>query len=113
MKTHMQFDIMEKALPYAAELMDSQEVKEYKKNMKANADSLKDKGNGEIMQMLMPIFLRTKRDTVFGLLGAISGKEPEEIAEQEWEETRKLLDAPILSDLCDFFIFSVRMVRNA
>lgn len=115
MKTHMQFDAMEKALPFVAELMDSQEVKDYKKTMRAAVkdDSLKDKGNGEIMQMLMPIFLRTKRDAVFGLLGAISDKTAEEIAEQEWKETQKLLDAPILSDLCDFFIFAVRMVKNA
>lgn len=115
MNTRMQFDTMEKALPFVAELLDCQAVKDYKAKIKAASKdkTIEEKGNGEIMQMLMPIFLREKRETVFGLLGAISDKTPDEIAEQDWTETQKLLNAPIISDLCDFFIFSVRMVRNA
>lgn len=109
MNTRMQFDMMEKALPYAAELMDCQEIHDFKKAMREAEDA----GNGDMMRGLLPIFLREKRETVFGLLGAISGKTAEEIAEQEWEETRKLLESPILSDLYDFFIFSVRTARNA
>jgi hypothetical protein len=50
---------------------------------------------------------------VYGLLGAIVDKAPEEIAEQEWDETVKLLNAPILDDVMRLFIFAVRMANYA
>lgn len=109
MKTGMQFDAMEKALPYAAELVDCQELKELKKTMK---DS-KGMSNGDVMKALLPIFLKEKRETVFALLGAISGKTPEKIAAQEWEETKKLLESPIMEDFMIFFGFSARMAKGA
>lgn len=109
MNTRMQFEIMEKALPYAAELMDFKELRDAKASIK-NADSM---SNGELMQTLMPIFLTKKPDAVFGMLGALEGKTAEEIAEQDFAETRKLLKSPIINDLFDFFTFSVRMARNA
>ena len=109
MNTKMQFEAMEKALPYAAELMDCKELKEFKAKMK-DADGV---GNGEMMMGLMPIFLSKKPQAVFGMLGALFGKTADEIAEQDWEETKQLLKSPIINDLFDFFIFSVRMARNA
>lgn len=108
MNTKMHFDAMEKALPYAAELMDSEELKAFKADMRENGV----KDSGEMMKNLLGIMLVKKRETVFGLLGAVCGKTAKEIAEQEWAETKKLMENPILNDVCDFFIFSVRMVRN-
>lgn len=108
MNTKMRFEVMERALPYAAELMDCEALKDFKEKMKSHADVT----NGEMMSNLMHIFLATKKETVYGLLGAVSGKTAKEIKEQDWEETKKLFDDPILSDVCDFFIFSVRMVKN-
>lgn len=108
MNTKMHFEAMEKALPYAAELMDSEELKAFKTDMKENDKQ----SSGEMMKNLLGIMLVKKRETVFGLLGAVCGKTAKEIAEQDWKETKKLMENPILSDVCDFFIFSVRMVRN-
>lgn len=108
MNTKMQFEAMEKALPYAAELLDSEELKAFKGNLKEKNGAT----GGEMMKELLGIMLVKKRDAVFGLLGAISGKTAEEIAEQDWTETKKLMSNPILNDVCDFFIFSVRMVRS-
>lgn len=109
MNTQMRFEAMQKALPFAAELLDCEALKEYKKKMR-DADTKLTTGN--MMQDLMHIFLIEKQDAVFGLLGAVCDKTAEEIAAQEWEETKKLMENPILNDVCDFFIFSVRMVRN-
>ena len=109
MNTKMQFEAMEKALPYVAELMDCKELKEFKNRMK-ESDGV---GNGEMMLGLMPVVLAKKPDAVFGMLGALDGKTAEEIAEQDWEETKKLMKSPAINDLFDFFIFSVRMARNA
>ena len=78
MNTRMQFEMMEKALPYAAELMDCKEMKDFKASLK-NREGV---GNGELMQNLMPLFLSKKPDVVFGMLGALNGKTAEEIAEQ-------------------------------
>lgn len=108
MNTKMRFEVMEKALPYAAELMDCEELRDFKENMKAKSIET----SGDMMRSLMHIFLATKRETVLGLLGAVSGKSAKEIEQQDWEETKKLFNDPILSDVCDFFIFSVRMVKN-
>lgn len=108
MNTKMQFEAMEKALPYAAELLDTEELLSFKEDMKQKGKL----SGGEAMKALLNIMLVKKRDVVFGLLGAISGKSAEEIAEQDWAETKKLMENPILNDVCDFFIFSVRMVRN-
>ena len=58
MNTKMQFEAMEKALPYVAELMDCKELKEFKNRMK-EADGV---GNGEMMLGLMPVFLAKKPD---------------------------------------------------
>lgn len=109
MNTKMHFAAMEKALPYAAELMDSEELKAFKAGLKKENEQM---SGGEMMKNLLGIMLVKKRDTVFGLLGAVCGKTAKEIAEQDWEETKKLMENPILNDVCDFFIFSVRMVRN-
>ena len=108
MNTKMQFEAMEKALPYAAELLDSEELKAFKENLKQKEKS----SGGDMMKELLGIMLVKKREAVFGLLGAISGKTAEEIAEQDWAETKKLMENPILNDVCDFFIFSVRMVKS-
>ena len=107
MNTRMRFEAMERALPYAAELMDSVELKNFKE---AVAEQKIETG-GERMQELLNVLLVTKRETVFGLLGAVCGKTAEEIAEQDWAETSKLMNDPILNDVCNFFIFSVRMAR--
>lgn len=107
MNTRMRFEAMERALPYAAELLNSPEMKEAKERLKENKAAT----SGEMMQDLMKVLLITKRDAVFGLLGAVSGKTAEEIAEQDWEETIKLMNDPILTDICNFFIYSVRTVR--
>ena len=109
MNTKMHFEAMEKALPYAAELLDSEELKAFKKDMKKDGKPM---SGGEMMKNLLGIMLVNKRETVFGLLGAVCGKTAEEIAEQDWAETKKLMENPILNDVCDFFIFSVRMVKN-
>lgn len=104
----MRFEAMEKALPYAAELMDSEELKDFKAELKKKEENT----GGDTMKKLLEIMLVKKREAVFGLLGAVCGKTAEEIEEQDWEETKKLMESPILNDLLDFFIFSVRMVRN-
>ena len=106
--TKMRFEAMERALPYVAELVDSSELAAFKDGMKAGEKHRA----GDTMKNLLNIFLVAKRDTVFGLLGAVSGKTAEEIEAQDWEETKKLMENPIMNDVCDFFIFSTRMVKN-
>lgn len=108
MNTKMRFEAMEKALPYVAELLDNAALIDFKELMKAKEKP----SSGVMLKNLMQIFLIEKRETVFGMLGAVSGKTIDEIEQQDWEETKKLLDDSIMNDVCDFFIFSVRMVRS-
>lgn len=107
MNTKMKFESMEKALPYVAELADSEELKEFKTNVREN-----DLRGGELLKELLEIMLVKRRDAVFGLLGAMSGRTAEEIENQDWEETRELMKSDIMNDVVDFFTFSVRMARS-
>lgn len=108
MNTKMKFESMANALPFIGEIADCETIKTFRKQIK-DEKSLR---ITDLMSEIMPIFLTEKRDAVFGLLAAISGKTVQEIADQDWEETKKLMDSPILDDLFSFFIFSVRMARN-
>lgn len=112
MNTKMQFETMAKALPFAAELLDSTALKDFKDTMRGKKQD-DDVSTGEMMQQLLPIFLTEKRDVLFGLFGALIGKTAEEVADQEWSETAQLMRSQILNDLFDFFIFSLRMAKNA
>lgn len=111
MTTKMQFETMAKVLPFAAELLNSTPIKDFKAFM--NANKAEDISTGAMMERLLPLFLSEKSDVLFGLFGALSGKTAAEVADQDWDETKKLLESPILEDLFDFFIFSIRMVRTA
>lgn len=112
MNTKMQFETMAKALPFAAELLDSTTIKEFKDSMRDKKPD-EDVSTGAMMQKLLPLFLTEKHDVLFGLFGALSGKTAEEIEAQDWDETKELMSSPIMNDLFDFFIFSLRMARNA
>lgn len=109
MKTSMAFESMAKAVPYVAELLDDTDLKTFKEERKG----AKDATVGDMMKDLLPIFLVKKPQTVYGLLGAMSGKTAEEIEEQDWTETRTMLKDTMLDDIFDFFIFAARTARNA
>lgn len=109
MKTSMAFKSMADAVPYVAELLETQALKDFT----ANRKTAKDMNVGEMMKAILPTFLVTKPQVVYGLLGAMSGKTAEEIEEQDWTETRTMLKDPMLDDLFDFFIFAARTARNA
>lgn len=109
MKTSVAFGNMAKALPYAAELLDCADVKAAKKLMMDE----KNTSTGALLMQLMPVFLTEKPGAVYGLLGALDGKSPEEIAEQDWAKTVKLLSGAAFEDMLRFFIFALRMARNA
>lgn len=111
MKTSVAFETMSRALPYVAELLNDEAVIDAKRIMKTRAEG--ETMNSGLLTSLMPTFLTRNPRAVFGLLGAISGKTPEEIAEQDWKDTAKLLETPLLDDLMRFFIFAVRMANYA
>lgn len=111
MKTSIAFEHMTRALPYVAELLNDDAVIAAKVAMKTRTEG--EAVNGKLLSDLMPTFLMKKPDAVYGLLGAISGKTPEEIAEQDFSKTIKLLESPMLDDLMRFFIYAVRMANYA
>lgn len=111
MKTSVAFENMSRALPYVAELLNDEAVIDAKRIMKTRADG--EAMNSSLLTSLMPTFLTRNPHAVYGLLGAISGKTPQEVADQDWDDTVKLLESPILDDLMRFFIFAVRMANYA
>ncbi len=109
MKTTVAFETMAKAVPYIAELLDDEELKQ----VKAEWKETKELTVGDMMRKLMPMFLVKHPDAVFGLLGALNGKTADEVAAQEWSETRAMLKDTMLDDIDVFFGFAARIARNA
>ena len=110
MTTKMRFEMMKKALPFAAKLVDSPVIKEAKSKM---LEKKKEGKTGDMMLALLPSFLEEEQQAVFGLIGALHNKTAEEIETQEWEDTAEMIkDMSVADDLLDFFLFSVHTVRS-
>ena len=109
MNTKMKFESMANALPFIGEIAECETIKTFRQRVKDE----KNLRATDLMSEIKPIFLTEKRDAFFGLLAALSGKPVQEIADQDWEETKKMMESPILNDLYDFFIFAVRMAKIA
>lgn len=112
MNTKMAFERMAKVLPYACELLNDDEVINFKKAIK-NMDDENPMGMGEAINNIMPVFLVKKPDVLFAMLGALSGKNADEVAEQEWKETQATMKDAMLGDFFDFFTFALRMAAKA
>ena len=111
MKTSIAFEHMARALPYVSVLLNDEAVVKAKVAMKARKED--DAINGKILAELMPTFLIKKPDAVYGLLGAVYDKKPDEIAAQDLRLTIKQLESTMLDELMHFFIFAVRMANYA
>lgn len=112
MNTKMAFDRMAKVLPYACELLNDDDVVNFKKAMK-NMDDENPMAMGEAINSLMPVFLVKKPDVLFAMLGALSGKTADDVAEQDWKETQATMKDAMLGDFFDFFTFALRMAAKA
>lgn len=108
MDTKMKFETMEKIYPFALELIECESIQAFKQKVKEN-DGM---ASGRLLFSLIPIFLTEKKEAFLGMLSAVSGKTVEEVEKQDWEETKKLMESPIMSDVYDFLLFCVRMVKN-
>lgn len=108
MDTKMKFETMEKIYPFAVELMECESIQTFKQKAKENGGT----ASGNLLFSLIPIFVTEKRGALLGILSAISGKTTAEVEQQDWEETKKLLESPIMSDVYDFLLFCVRMVKS-
>lgn len=112
MNTKMAFERMAKVLPYAVELLNDDEIVDFKKSLK-NMDEDTPISMGDAINSLMPVFLTKKPETIFSMLGALSGKTADEVAEQEWKETQAAMKDAMLGDFFDFFTFALRMAAKA
>lgn len=108
MDTKMKFETMEKIYPFAIELIECDSIRSFKQQAKANGGV----ASGKLLLSLIPIFVTEKRGALFGILSAISGKTVAEVERQDWEETKKLLESTVMSDVYDFLLFCVRMVKS-
>lgn len=111
MKTSIAFEHMAHALPYVSELLNDEALVKARIAMKTRADG--EPINGTLLAELLPTFLLKKPEAVYGLLGALNGKTADEIAQQDFDKTVKLLESPMLDELMRFFIFAVRMANYA
>lgn len=110
MKTEFAFKAMAKALPYVTQLVEDDDIADFKELARKRKTDL---SLSEAMTKLMPVFLVKKPDAVLGMLGAMCGKTIDEMRDLDWKETKKMLTGECVKDIFDFFIFALRMANNA
>lgn len=112
MDTKTTFAMMEKALPVVLELIQDEEVVDFKETIK-DEENAKNTTMGEAMQKLMPVFLMKKRDCVIRLLAVVTGKTVEQVEEQDYTITKVDMKSMLIGDIFDFFAWSLRMATKA
>lgn len=68
---------------------------------------------GEIIDEVTPVILDRHREAVYGLVGALEGKAPGEIAAQPFGATARAMRAGMTQEFFDFLSFASRLVMSA
>lgn len=109
MNTDKAFECMARMVPYVAEIERDPEIA-------AAKEALREKGDvstGDVIEAVMPMMLGKHQKAMFGILGALEDKTPEEIAQQPYAATIAAIKGDMTKDFFDFLPFAYRLVLNA
>lgn len=103
-KTDEGLDLLAKILPYLDTILHDDEYSRLKDRVKDN----KNLTLSDIMGDAYMVIAMKNRPALYGIVGAVMGKEPAEVAAQPLEETLKVFQGVMGSKVLDFFIFCAR-----
>ena len=114
MTTEQAFECMARMVPYVTEIERDQEVVNVKEKLREAAKQEDgDLTTGDVIEAAMPLILGKHRNAFFGILGALEGKKPEEIAKQPYAQTVAAVKADLTKEFFDFLPSAARLVSNA
>lgn len=107
MNTDQAFACMVRMAPYAAQLVDAlaPEKKRVLEDSEASAS--------DAINAFVPLLLSEHKEALYGLLGAMDGKTPEEIERQPYAQTMAIIKGDVTREFFDFFGFAVQLVLHA
>lgn len=108
MRVDVGFDMMERTLPYLAELLDDADFKTAVEGMRKGFAT---RPVGSLMVSMLPYFIREHRDAVIGLIAALKGCTIDEAKDMELHEAVDVLQDLFVEDMCRFFLCCLRMTR--
>lgn len=103
-RTDEGLDLLAKVLPYLDTLLHDDGYNRLKDRMKFN----KELKMSDIMSDAYDVIAMKNRDVLYGIVSAVTGKEPQEIAQQPLEETLAVFQGVMGSSVINFFIFCAR-----
>lgn len=104
-KTAEGLDLLAKVLPHLDAILHDDDYNRLKDRMQAN----KELTMLDIMEDAYDVIAMKNRTALYGIVSAITGKEPKEIAEQPLEETLSVFQSVMSSSVISFFTFCARM----
>lgn len=108
MKTGEGLDAMMKMLPHMDAIIQSEDFAKLKERMKND----KDLTFADVMGDAFAVIAMKNRAAMYGIVGAVMDKTPEEVAAQPLEDTLNAFRGVMGSKTLDFFTFCARMVAR-
>ena len=97
-------DMLADILPHLETILNDVDYMRLKSRVKAN----KELTMMDIMGEAYTAIAMKNRSALYGIVSAVTGKEPREVAEQPLEDTLSVFQGVIGSNVLDFFIFCAR-----
>ena len=107
-KTGEGLDAMMKMLPHMEAIIQSEDFAKLKERMRND----KDLTFADVMGDAFAVIAMKNRAAMYGIVGAVMDKTPEEVAAQPLEDTLNAFRGVMGSKTLDFFTFCARMVAR-
>ena len=106
--TGIALDAMLEMLPYVESIITDPDFSEMKKRIKRE-DGVT---FAELIGDSFPMFAKKRRNEMYGIVAAVTGKTIDEIDKQPIHETLAVFSDVMGSDVLSFFIYSARLVAK-
>lgn len=105
------FECMARMVPHVAAIERDPEVAAARQRMLDRG--LEEATMGDVIDAVMPVILERHAEAVFGIVGALEGKTPAQIAGQPCAKTIAAMREGLTQEFFDFLSFASRLVMSA
>lgn len=107
MQADIAFDKIEKMLPYLSEILTDADGKALMDSIRKD----KDQSAGQVMGAILPLFVTTHREAVFGIVAALKDITTEEAKQLDLKELSAAMRDNFVGDVLLFFGSCLTMAR--
>lgn len=106
MQANIAFDTMEKLIPHMSAIINDASGAQIIKNMRDNR-----RPAGSVMAELLPLFLGSHRENLYGIISVLSHCSIEEAKEMDIKDVNKILAENFVEDMLLFFVHCLKLAR--